>query len=233
MDENTNLYQYGFDNITVKDLRLNVHMVNNDRIYLDIFKTLAQNPMNYSAQSISLISMDNKSTYCNLKYGLVLAVSNENVSHAYYANTSSGNKKGFEDFVHEMFEKNSHRSFVKDNFKSRMAEKGYELNDQEYATIAKYIAQKEYPEKQIKSLKVGDKIFRKEDLIDAFVYSRDQIIEQSKMKTHGSHNEIVALNSRIVGVIAKENSINDCPSWLLEFAKDNNLPVFLIGKDTY
>jgi len=53
------------------------------------------------------------------------------------------------------------------------------------------------------------------------------------MKTHGSHNEIVALNSRIVGVIAKENSINDCPSWLLEFAKDNNLPVFLIGKDTY
>ena len=230
MDENTNLYQYGFDNITLKDLRLNVHMVANDRIYLDIFKTLAQNPMNNSAQSISLISMDNKSTYCNLKYGLVLDVSNENVSYAYYANTSSGYKKGFDDFVHEMFANNAYRAFVKDNFKSRMTEKGYELSDKEYAAISKYMSKKQYPEKQIKSLKIGDKIFRKEDLIDAFVYSRDQLIEQNKIKTHGSHNEIVALNSRIVGVIAKENSINDCPGWLLKFAKDNNLPVFLVGQ---
>ena len=230
MDENTNLYQYGFDNITLKDLRLNVHMVANDRIYLDIFKTLAQNPMNNSAQSISLISMDNKSTYCNLKYGLVLDVSNENVSYAYYANTNSGYKKGFDDFVHEMFANNAYRAFVKDNFKSRMTEKGYDLSDKEYAAISKYMSKKQYPEKQIKSLKIGDKIFRKEDLIDAFVYSRDQLIEQNKIKTHGSHNEIVALNSRIVGVIAKENSINDCPGWLLKFAKDNNLPVFLVGQ---
>ena len=63
----------------------------------------------------------------------------------------------------------------------------------------------------------------------AFTYSRDQLIEVKKMKTHGEHNEIVALNSKVKGLIAKVNSLDECPEWLLEFARDNNLPVILIG----
>ena len=55
------------------------------------------------------------------------------------------------------------------------------------------------------------------------------MIEVKKMKTHGEHNEIVALNSKVKGLIAKVNSLDECPEWLLEFARDNNLPVILIG----
>ncbi len=228
MPEDTDMFQYGFNHISMKDLRFTVHMVGG-RINLDVFKTLAKNPMNNSAQSISMISMANKSTYAGLQFGLVLDVDNANVSHAYYANTSSGTKKGFKHFVNEMFEIGSHRGFVKDKFREFMQEKGIVLTDEEYAAIAKYIMSKQYPETQIKDLKIGERVFKKEDILTAFTYSRDQLIEVSKMKAHGDHNEIVALNTQIKGVVAKVNTLEECPAWFLEFARDNNLPIILIG----
>ena len=97
LNEDTDMFNYGFNHIPLKDLRLTVHMVNQS-INLDVFKTLARNPMNNSAQSISMISMADKSTYSGLQFGLVLDVDNANVSHAYFSNTSSGTKKGFAHF---------------------------------------------------------------------------------------------------------------------------------------
>ena len=228
LNEDTDMFNYGFNHIPLKDLRLTVHMVNQS-INLDVFKTLARNPMNNSAQSISMISMADKSTYSGLQFGLVLDVDNANVSHAYFSNTSSGTKKGFAHFVEEMFENSKYRTYVKDNFKSYLTEKGVEISDEEYTKIIKYIQSKKYPETQIKNLKVGNRTFTREDILGAFTYSRDQLIEVKKMKTHGEHNEIVALNSKVKGLIAKVNSLDECPEWFLEFAKDNNLPIILIG----
>lgn len=128
-----------------------------------------------------------------------------------------------------MFENSKYRTYVKDNFKSYLTEKGVEISDEEYTKIIKYIQSKKYPETQIKNLKVGDRTFTREDILGAFTYSRDQLIEVKKMKTHGEHNEIVALNSKVKGLIAKVNSLDECPEWFLEFAKDNNLPIILIG----
>ncbi len=230
LDSKTNLFKYGFDNVTLENLRLAVHMVNS-KINLEIFKSLANNPINNSAQSISMISMADKSTYSNLIFGLVLDLDNANVSHAYYANTGSGTKKGFSDFVQEMFEDSKHRNFVKDKFFEYMFNNNIELSNAEYAQIAKEIMSKKYPETQIKDFHIGSKIFKKEDIISAFKYSRDQLIEQKKMKTHGFHNEIVALNSKVKGLTAKVNSLDDCPKWFLEFAHDNNLPIILLGND--
>lgn len=230
LDENTDMYKYGFNKIKMKDLRLFVHMVRSDN-NLDVFKTLSKNPMNNSAQSISMISMADRSTYDGRLYGLVLDIDNANISHAYYANTASGTSKNLKHFVNEMFEESKHRDFVSTKFIEYFNEKGIELPKSDYAAIAKYITNKKYPETQIKSLKINDKVYSKEDILGAFTYSRDQLIEQKKEKTHGSHNEIVGLNSKIKAVVAKESSLKDCPEWLLDFAKENNLPIILTGDD--
>lgn len=229
MDMNTNMFQYGFNNIALKDLRLLVHMVL-EKINLEVFKTLAQNPMNNSAQSLSMISMDDKSTYCDLTFGFIVDVDNANIAHAYFSNTSSGTKKGFKNFVSEMFENSEHRSFVKNKFLEYFKQRNCEISDKEYAAITRYIRKKQYPETQIKGLKIGDRVFSKEDLIGAFTYSRDKLISEKKMKAHGMHNEIVGLNAQIKGLIAKVSSLKECPDWFLEFARDNNLPIILVGK---
>lgn len=229
LDNQTNLFKYGFDNVTLEKLRLAVHMVRS-KINLEIFKTLANNPINNSAQSISMISMADKSTYYGLEFGLIVDIDNANVSYAYYANANSGGKKGFNNFVSEMFEDSKYRTFVKDKFIENLADKNIKITNEEYAQITKEILSKKYPETQIRDLKINDRVFKKEDIIDAFTYSRDELINEKKMKVHGSHNEIVALNSKVKGLIAKADTLAGCPEWFLEFSKENNLPIILVGK---
>ena len=228
LKQDTNMQQFGFNNISLQDVRLMVHMLTS-KIDMDVFKTLSNNPMNNSAQSISMISMADKSTYGGRQFGLVLDVENANISHAYYANTASGTQKGLGSFVRELFEDGEHRSFVKDKFKSFLKSKDIEISDSEYAAIANVIMSKKYPETQIKDINIGTRTFKGEDIQKAFTYSRDQLIDVKKMKTHGMHNELVGMNTQVRGIVAKVKSLNDCPNWFLEFAKENNLPIILIG----
>ncbi len=230
MPLDADMYQYGFNHIQLKDLRLLAHVVDG-KIQLEIFKTLTENPLHHSPQSLSLISMADLSTYSGGQFGLILEVDNANVSYAYSSNAASGAHKDMGDFVYEMFENNAHRSLVKDKFVERMKANGEELSDAEYAVVAKYLVKKQYPETSIKTdVKIGDRVIPKDKILDAFIYSRDWLIEEKRMKTHGSHNEIVAMNSRVRGVLAKVNSIQECPQWVLEFAHKNNLPVFILGQ---
>ena len=228
LKQDTNMQQFGFNNISLQDVRLMVHMLTS-KINMEVFKTLSNNPMNNSAQSISMISMADKSTYGGRKFGLVLDVENANISHAYYANTASGTHKGLGSFVRELFEDGEHRSFVKDKFKSFLKSKDIEISDSEYAAIANVIMSKKYPETQIKDINIGTRTFKGEDIQKAFTYSRDQLIDVNKMKTHGMHNELVGMNTQVKGIVAKVKSLNECPNWFLEFAKENNLPIILIG----
>ena len=230
MPLDADMYQYGFNHIQLKDLRLLAHVVDG-KIQLEIFKTLTENPLHHSPQSLSLLSMADLSTYSGGRLGLILEVDNANVSYAYSSNAGSGAHKDMGDFVYEMFENNAHRSLVKDKFVERMKANGEELSDAEYAVVAKYLVKKQYPETSIKTdVKIGDRVIPKDKILDAFIYSRDWLIEEKRMKTHGSHNEIVAMNSRVRGVLAKVNSIQECPQWVLEFAHKNNLPVFILGQ---
>ena len=65
--------------------------------------------------------------------------------------------------------------------------------------------------------------------LGAFTFSRNQLNEMKKEKTHGSHNEIVGLQPKIRGVVAKVASLDECPDYVLQFAKENDLPIFLVG----
>ena len=57
------------------------------------------------------------------------------------------------------------------------------------------------------------------------------ILEKSRDKlTRGSsHSEIVALRPRIQGLVAKVDSLDECPDDFLQFAKEYNLPIILMG----
>ena len=243
--DNEDMFKYGFNSLLKKrDLRFIVHMPGDGSAkWFNVFKTLAQNPLNNSAQSMSMVSMDDTSTYCGRKFGFILDVNNANISHAYYSNTGSGTGKGLQNFVHELFEDGHHRSFVKDQFMEFLrSERNIEIDDSAYAKITEYIMSKKFPETQLKSeYKIGDKVFHNEDIVidgktykiddiaDAFTFSRDQLIKETKEKAHGSHNEMVGLNAKVKGLIAKVNTFEELPEYFLRFARENNYPIILIG----
>ena len=45
-----------------------------------------------------------------------------------------------------------------------------------------------------------------------------------------THSEFVAYNPKIRAIIAKENSLDDTPQYLKDYAFEHNLPIFLTGK---
>ena len=132
-----------------------------------------------------------------------------------------------------MFENDYHRSYVKDQFvRFLKIERSTEIDDETYAKISKYIMDKKYPETQLlnmKDLTIDGKTYKMKDILDAFTFSRDQLINETQQKTHGSHNELVGLNAKIKGLIAKVDLFDELPDYFLRFAKENDLPIIIIG----
>ena len=174
--------------------------------------------------------MKTKSTINDTKFGLLLDVDNSNIAQAYFADTSSGNAKNISDIVKLYFSDETpikaYRSFLKEQFISWFKEKkGVKLSEQQYSEIINYVLQKKYPETQLPLSDFNG--IKGQDLLDAFTFSRDQLIN---MKFSGEHNEVVGLNSKIKGVIAKVSSLDDCPDYCLQFAKRNGYPIILVGE---
>ncbi len=222
-DETINdLEQYGFAPGTTKDnARFTVHMTRPDEF--PTVEALLANTSNKSTWSTSLISLDNNRTYTNRKYGFILDVDKPNVAQAYYGNLASGMQKDISDFASILFDQSGEtRTFVRDGFIEAMKERGLDISLQDYAQISKYIFSKKYTT-QIKDIKIGDRTFKADDLVYAFEKSRDALFQGYE------HSEIVSINPRIKGLIARVSDINDVPSEFLEFARKKNLPIVLIG----
>lgn len=224
---NGDLFKYGFAPGTTKEsARFTVHMVENTNMSTKMgsVEALLKNPTNQSTWSTSLISLKNSRTYTNRKFGFVLDVDQANISEANYANTGSGCEKTINKFSEILFNgDNSARTYVRDHLLSELKLKGVELTDVEYADLAEYLHHKKYTT-QIKDFTVGNKTIKRADLVEALENSRDKLFEGGDI-----HSEIVSINPRVKGLVARVTDISECPPEFLNFAKQHNLPIILIG----
>ena len=75
---------------------------------------------------------------------------------------------------------------------------------------------------QIKDIRINNKVIKAEDLVSSLDKSRDELFNGS------FHSEIVSLNPRIKGLVAKVEKLENCPKEFLEFAQKYNLPIILM-----
>ena len=224
LKNSASLEEYGFARgVTKKNARFIVHMMNPLKNIMESVKILTGNSLNQSAWSTSLISIDNNKTYGGLQFGFIFDVDLANISEANYLNTSSGANKNIDIFKEILINKdNKVRTYVKDNLTKNLSEKGINLNNKEYAALAKYLMSKKYTSQITKDVKIGGKVIKAKALIECLEKSRDELFKGYE------HSEIVPINPRIQGLIAKVNSIEECPEEFLQFAKENNLPIILM-----
>lgn len=224
LPDDTSLLKYGFaSNVTAGNARFIVHMTEPETDKMLPVKILMTNPMNQSSWSTSLISKENNRTYTNRKFGFILDTDQANISEAYYQNTGSGREKGLDTFKNILFNHTDEaRTYVRDNFISAMKEKGIDLTNEDYAKISKYLLTKKYTT-QIKDVKVNGKIIKAKDLVEAMDKSRDALFNGGDI-----HSEIVSINPRIKGLIAKVSSLDECPEEFLRFAQKEDLPIILM-----
>lgn len=225
LKSNESLQKYGFSTGVTKDnARFTVHMTSPSTGAMESVLVLTQNSLNQSAWSTSLIKASNNRTYENRKFGFVLDVDQANISEANFSNTGSGYGKGLETFKTILFDANgSARTFVRDRLIKELSKKGIKLNDKEYAQLVKYLITKKYTTQITKDIKIGEQVIKAEVLVKALETSRDALFEGGDI-----HSEIVPINPRVKGLIAKVEKLEDCPPEFLNFAKTHNLPIILM-----
>ena len=224
LKDNASLEEYGFaKGTTKKNARFLIHMTAPENSFMESVYILTSNSLNQSAWSTSLIKADNNKTYGDRKFGFIFDIDLANISEAHYLNTSSGGNKDINVFKDILITKdNDVRTYVKDNLIKDLSSKGIKLNDKEYAILAKYLMSKKYTTQITKDVKIGDKVINAKDLVECLEKSRDKLFKGFE------HSEIVPINPRIQGLIAKVNSIEECPEEFLRFAKEHNLPIVLM-----
>ena len=223
--------KYGFmSGVNKEDLVFLVHMVDENSIYdsLSTVKMLTS-PFNGGVLSESIITPENKRTYQNRKYGVLLSQENMNLVNESNSNQGSGVKKSFSNVISLIFDDNlkaKRNNFKSELFKNLEISEG-DVSAEDYAEFFKNVLAYKRSLKQInpnKSYKLGNFNITGEQLILALnKYQRDLIHEKEE-----THNEIVGYLPKIQAVIAKVQNLDEVPDDLLKFANENNYPIILI-----
>lgn len=228
--ESDDLGEYGFmPGLTKEDAKLLVHMVSSGSISssLEILKKIASS-VNGGVLSESVITPKYKRTYCDREYGVLLSQINPNIINANKTNQGSGNKKGIDEVIRLLYsESNDARKDFKNNLLKELRINPDEISDEEYAEFYKnHIAPKtslsQFPD--TKEYNLGKFKVKGSDIKDAVAKFQDGLIDKKEI----THNEIVGYAPKIQGVVAKAKALSEVPLELLEFARENNLPVVLI-----
>ncbi len=237
LEEGADLSVYGFaPGVTRDNARFVVHMTEPRRSFLETVFRLTETPTYQSTWSSSLISLANNRTYWGKDFGVIFDVPQANYSEAFWGNTSSGGEKTLDAFQNFLFGSRKIRKedidgkiktwdvrhYVKDNFIQEMEQKGYNLNETEYASLSQYLFNKKYTSQIRKDIQIGDKIIKARDLKDALEKSRDKLFYGDE------HSELIPINPKAKGLIAKAEKLEDCPEDFLRFAQEHDLPVILM-----
>ncbi len=227
------LMQYGFaPGVTKENARFFVHMTEPNNTALETVLRLTETPVFQSTWSTSFIKESNNRTYAYRKFGLIFDTPQANISEAFFANSGSGTEKGIDAFKKFLFgsrtmkwgnETYDVRHYVKNNFIKEMEAKGYDLDDVEYAALSQYLFNKQYTSQIRKDIQVGNSVIKAKDLVEALEKSRDALFEGGDI-----HSEIIPINPKVKGLVAKVEKLEDCPPEFLKFAKEHNLPIILM-----
>ena len=225
LDKNTDLSQYGFEKGTTLDnLRLFIHTVNEDKISnLEIVDKL-QNPFQQGVLCASYVSVKNHPTYYKNVYGVSLECENVNIVNADYCNQGSGYFKDLAAFS------NIVKSFESRELIPNYVKRKLKLTNDEYTELYKKIQSLKYVSQleNFGEVSVGNKVLRGVDIKNAYLAANDEMINR---KAENQHNEANLYAPKINAVTANVNSIEEIPQQLLDFAKNRNLPIFILGKN--
>ncbi len=241
LEDDEDLFKYGFaPGVTKKTARFFVHVTGLHGYNMETATILTKTPVFQSTWSASLVSAENNNTYYSEGYGFIFAIPQANISEAFWGNTGSGGEKKLDNFkellfgsrkivkddIYDQQQEWDVRHYVKKYFVEEMRRKGYFITDDEYSELSKYLFNLKYLTQINKDVKVGNKIIKAQDLIEALEVSRDSLFYGYQ------HSEIIPINPTIIGMYAKADKIEDCPQEFLEFAHKNNLPIVVMKPAT-
>lgn len=228
---------------TKENLRFALHVVNDeDENAIQKLETAYSlgDTASDGVLSVSFISLEDKKTLCDYKFGLSFDVSPENTVNAHYSNQYSGTLKNEEDLIELTKADNeflsNFRKLIPDAIKKEL-----NLNDDEYRQLYDMICdnqslsriyinnQKTKTGKEIsinKKFVINGKTINGKDVVNAIRKAGNNLIKETF-----NFNEINLYKPIANAFIAKVDSIEEIPESMLNFVQKHSLPIVLIGKD--
>jgi hypothetical protein len=206
------MYQYGFNHIKLKDLKLLVHRFGDGEWgKFTTTKILGDNPSRFSVQSLSLINPAHTSAYSGRNFSCIMEGNNANIGVAYYKNAGTGTRKNLSNLEEELF--GSHfekkRNFFKKEFLQFMEKRGIKLNDHQYGIIMRYARNKRYIETQLQDLNLGSITIKRQDLVDGLLAAQKVLIEKQKHDHYEEHNEETLIDCNVIAGGASLKNIEE------------------------
>ena len=223
MTGDNNLSEYGFTTDTTYDnARFFVHMTDgNDSLKaVDCLSDIA----NSGFLCTSYVSPKICQTYYNKRFGVSLEAENVNIANAASENQSSGGHKGFADFVTIIAGKDMRLSRYRQTL-PLLLKKQLMLSNEEYIELYQMLASLKHLSQiqEDKVYKIGTKSIKGDKIKAAIVSSNDSLFGDN------SQNEINLYNPKINAIVAKVDDIKYIAPYFLEFARENDLPIYLFG----
>ena len=205
-----------------EDVRFLVHMTSEKtgKTALDTIDELGDD----AYLCASYISLDDKATFGmssegQRKFGVCLEVENANIGRANSIDQYSGHMQNYDGFV-ENVQKRSKNQALPKSIKTELS-----LTDDEYAQLYSQISDKQHLT-QIRdeaTYQVGDKILTGKEVRTAILHAQDSILSSEV------HNEVNVYAPKINGVVAKVDSIEEVPQYVIDYAQEHDLPLYILG----
>ncbi len=221
MPNGMDLSKYGFEpGTTPENLRLLVHMASDQSI--DDLRTVFYlgDSSKDALLCSSRISLENKNTYYNYRYGLVLEGENVNIANATPSNQASGCGKGYQAFK-TMVSLDINRETI-----PSVVQKKLGLSESGLSELFTQLKNVAY-QGQIKDEKIymiEGREFKGAQIKKALNIANDAILNKA------GHNELNIYSPKATGIVVKANSPSEIPAELLKMSKEFNVPIYIIGE---
>lgn len=226
-DEDCSKYGYK-KGVKLDDIKFPVHMIETGRD-LKRLKYLT-NINTTGVLSESVISLDKKKTYCSREYGVVLEHRPYDIIQMSDSNIGSGVKKDYNYAIkacQSEKERNNFRNAFLDelNLTGKVSEKDYGEFYLKHLMNKNTLSQFENDNKY----KIGQYEFTSQEIKQALENTIEHFtVDSSACKMNC---ELVAYNPKITALVAKEDNLDDTPQYFRDYAKENDLPIFLVGRE--
>ncbi len=228
------LDKYGFAPNTTKN---NVHFLVHTTKELDDTYNLLNNSANKVAWSTTIIKNGFNNTY--YPYGFVFEAAQPNISVAYGKNLTLGTKRSFENFKNMLFldetlkkdpctvakylKYKKIRKHLNNIFRNELIKQNYQLNDNEFILLSKYILNKQYLTQFVNDITIGDKILNGTDIAKALENTRNALYLDPT--TNSEIECFMPIKKALYGCY---KTLEEAPAEFIEFALKHNLPIILM-----
>lgn len=223
------------------DLRYCVNVVNDDDSAIGKFEMLYSlgDIASDNEISASYISLRNKKTLNDYKFGVSVEALTKDISNAYKRNQYSGTYKNMSDFIRQIQANSDTFSEYRATIPS-IIKRELELSDEEYTKLFKMLSENRnlsriytngtnpHTGKLVyinKEFNINGKVLKGEDILKAIRKACDEILDKTI-----DFNEICMYKPQTTAFIAKVDGIEEIPEKYLGFVRKYGLPIILLGR---